>query len=102
MTGRHSFVCLCLDLTEHDLDRAIAEGFTHSELVKRYTGAFMGPCQGKSCMDGLLELLATKVGDSGAPARRPTMRPPAYPVTFAMAAALPGPEISDDDEEAAC
>lgn len=101
MSGRRSFVCLCLDLTEHDIDRAIAEGFTHSELVKRYTAAFMGPCQGKSCMDGVLELLAAKLGDTAPPARRPTLRPPAYPVTFATAAALPGPDPGDDGEESA-
>ena len=102
MSRRRSFVCLCLDLTEHDIDRAIAEGFTHAELVKRYTGAFMGPCQGKTCMDGLLEILAEKIGDPVAPRRRPTLRPPAYPVTFATVAALPGRSPDDDAEEASC
>ena len=51
-------VCYCQDLTESDLIRAIEEGYDHMELLKRYTGAFMGPCQGKMCALNVLKVFA--------------------------------------------
>ncbi|MDQ3669772.1 MAG: 2Fe-2S iron-sulfur cluster-binding protein, partial [Actinomycetota bacterium] len=43
------FVCVCEDVTDKDVKRAIAEGFDSIELAKRYTTVTMGPCQGKLC-----------------------------------------------------
>lgn len=92
MSRDRTFLCLCLDITEHDVERAVQEGFTHAELVKRYTGSFMGPCQGKSCMDTVLAVLAEKTGVPVEQLRRPTLRPPAHPVTFATAAGFAADE----------
>jgi bacterioferritin-associated ferredoxin len=83
-------LCLCLDITEDDLDRAIAEGFADAETLKRYTAVFMGPCQGKACMDTILGLLAEKTGVPQQQLRRPTHRPPAYPVRMGILAGLGG------------
>jgi bacterioferritin-associated ferredoxin len=41
-------ICLCMDITDADIARAIEEGFDHIETLKRYTAVFMGPCEGKS------------------------------------------------------
>ncbi|MFI0418705.1 (2Fe-2S)-binding protein [Spongiactinospora sp. 9N601] len=87
-------LCLCLDITEHDLDRAIEEGFTDAETLKRYTAGFMGPCQGKSCMDTILERLAHKTGVDPESLRRPTLRPPAHPVRLGLLAGLGGSDAS--------
>jgi bacterioferritin-associated ferredoxin len=92
MSGRRSFLCLCLDITEKDLDRAVAEGFTHPELLKRYTACFMGPCQGKSCMDTILAALSERTGQDISEMRRPTLRPPAHPVPLRVLAAEDGDE----------
>jgi sarcosine oxidase subunit alpha len=43
------FVCVCEDVTDKDLKRAIGEGFDSIELAKRYTTVTMGPCQGRFC-----------------------------------------------------
>lgn len=83
-----AIVCPCLDLTEADLERAIAEGFRDAETFKRYTACFMGPCQGKSCMDTILEMLAERTGADPAAMRRPTLRPPVYPIRLGVLAGL--------------
>ena len=51
-------VCYCQDLTESDLIRAIEEGYDHIEMLKRYTGAVMGTCQGKMCGLNVLKVFA--------------------------------------------
>ena len=73
-------VCYCQDLTEDDLIRAIEEGYDHIETLKRFTGAFMGPCQGKMCAVNLLKLFAHKTGRRIEELRVPTMRPPVEPI----------------------
>lgn len=85
-----AFLCLCLDITEADLDRAVAEGFTDAETLKRYTACFMGPCQGKACMDTVLGALAQRTGAAVEELRRPTLRPPAHPVRLGLLAGLGG------------
>lgn len=81
-------LCLCLDITLEDLDRAIAEGFDDPETLKRYTATFMGPCQGKACMDTILEHLARRTGRPVSELRRPTLRPPAHPIRLGVLAGL--------------
>lgn len=83
-------MCLCLDITEADLDRAIDQGFRDAETLKRYTACFMGPCQGKSCMDTILEHVARATGVPVRELRRPTLRPPAYPIALGVLAGLGG------------
>ena len=73
-------VCHCQDLTEADLIRAIEEGYDHIETLKRYTGAFMGPCQGKMCAANVMKLFIEKTGQSFEAIRVPTMRPPVEPI----------------------
>jgi bacterioferritin-associated ferredoxin len=90
---KKSFVCLCLDVTLADVERAVAEGFSEPETLKRYTACFMGPCQGKACLDTVLELIAEKTGADVRELGRPTFRPPAYPVRLGLLAGLGG----DDD-----
>jgi bacterioferritin-associated ferredoxin len=51
-------VCLCEDVSVGDLKRAWAEGYRSSELLKRYTTATMGPCQGAMCGRHLAALAA--------------------------------------------
>jgi bacterioferritin-associated ferredoxin len=90
LTPSKEFVCLCLDVTVADLERAIDEGFVEPETLKRYTASFMGPCQGKACMDTILELVSERTGLDAGELRRPTARPPAYPVRLGILAGLGG------------
>jgi bacterioferritin-associated ferredoxin len=86
-------VCFCLDVTEDDVRRAIADGFDHIETIKRYTGAMMGPCQGKMCRRSLTELYCALTGQSAESVVQPTSRPPMRPVRLGT---LAGRERDDD------
>lgn len=89
-------VCFCQDLTEADLVRAIAEGYDHIETLKRFTGAFMGPCQGKMCAANVMKLFAEITGRSPEELRVPTMRPPVEPIPLGY---LSAESERDCDEE---
>jgi sarcosine oxidase subunit alpha len=90
--GAKKFVCLCEDVTEKDLARAVAEGFDHIETLKRYSTVTMGPCQGKMCHRSSIDLCAALTGRTVAETGTTTARPPAVPVPLgALAARLHGP-----------
>lgn len=89
--GHDGIVCLCEDVSTHDLEQAWDEGFRNSEILKRYTTTTMGPCQGAMC-GRALSCFAASRGDVGhradAPqAPRTTARPPTRPVTLESLAA---------------
>src|SRR5207245_8280383 len=67
------YVCLCEDVSLHDLEQAWDEGWRSSEILKRYTTATMGPCQGAVC-GRLLAAFAGAVTSAGG---RDVVRPPA-------------------------
>lgn len=76
------FVCLCEDVTDQDVETAVAEGYDSSELLKRYSTISMGPCQGKMCSMNALHLCARARGVEVAKAGRTTARPPVAPVAL--------------------
>lgn len=79
-------LCLCHDVTDADIARAVRLGFRHPETVKRYTGALMGPCQGRSCAELVLDAIARETGVDRSSLRVPTARPPAFPVRMGLLA----------------
>jgi len=96
--GRDGIVCLCEDVSLADLRQAWAEGFRSSEILKRYTTATMGPCQGARCGRILAAFVAAQAErgtergtetPSPAPriAARTTARPPVRPVPLEVLAA---------------
>jgi bacterioferritin-associated ferredoxin len=89
---KRAFVCLCLDLTADDIECAVRDGFRDPETLKRYTACFMGPCQGKSCFDTVLELLAERTGTDAADLALPTRRAPVHPVRLGLLAGLDAAE----------
>lgn len=81
------FICLCEDVTEKDLERAVAEGFDSIETLKRYSTANMGPCQGKMCGNLAVRVCARATGRSLDATGTTTSRPPAAPVELCVLAA---------------
>ncbi|HLB40110.1 MAG TPA: glycine cleavage T C-terminal barrel domain-containing protein, partial [Actinomycetota bacterium] len=70
------YVCVCEDVGVHDLEAAWGEGWTGSEILKRYTTATMGPCQGALCSRHLAAFAEGKGAVAKAQGRT-TARPPA-------------------------
>lgn len=80
--GRAGYVCLCEDVGVDDLEQAWREGWRSSEILKRYTTATMGPCQGAMCGHHLAAFVSAH-GASPQAGSRTTARPPAR--TFRLA-----------------
>ena len=80
------FVCVCEDVTDKDVKRAIAEGFDSIELAKRYTTVTMGPCQGKLCHLPSIRLYARENETDEAAIGTTTARPPWQPVSLGLLA----------------
>lgn len=83
---RAGFACLCEDVEVADLQQAWDEGFQSTELLKRYSTATMGPCQGALCHPHLRAFVRDRGGDE-ARSRATTARPPARPVRLEEIAA---------------
>jgi NAD(P)H-nitrite reductase large subunit len=80
-------LCLCRDVTAGDVRRAVAAGYTDVETLKRFTGAFTGPCQGKTCCEAVRRLLAELTGCDLADVPWPVARPPIAPLRLGTLAA---------------
>jgi sarcosine oxidase, subunit alpha len=83
------FVCVCEDVTDKDLKRAIAEGFDSIELAKRYTTVTMGPCQGRFCHVPSIRVYARENEQDPATIGTTTARPPWAPVSLGLLAGRP-------------
>ena len=80
--NKKGFVCFCEDVSDRDIETAIAEGYNSIELLKRYSTISMGPCQGKMCSMNTIHLCARSnnrtVGETG----KTTARPPTEPIAL--------------------
>ncbi len=76
------FVCYCEDVTDEDVETAIAEGYDSIELLKRYSTISMGPCQGAMCSMNTIHLCARANGRTVQETGTTTARPPIAPVTL--------------------
>ncbi len=83
------FACICEDVTDKDVKRAIAEGFDSIELAKRYTTVTMGPCQGKLCHLPSIRLYARENETTEDEIGTTTARPPWAPVSLGLLAGRP-------------
>ena len=76
------FVCLCEDVTDIDIETAMAEGYDSIELLKRYSTVTMGPCQGRMCSLNSIRLCARNGRRTVQQVGKTTSRPPVTPVTL--------------------
>jgi sarcosine oxidase subunit alpha len=79
-------VCTCEDVGAAEIAEAWREGFRSTELLKRYTTATMGPCQGLLCHAHLRAFVRERAPGSASSAPT-TARPPARGMTLEDAAA---------------
>ena len=83
------FACLCEDVTTKDISYSIDEGFDSLELLKRYTTATMGPCQGRMCQLAAIRQTAADTGTDVAEVGMTTARPPWSAVPMGVLAGRP-------------
>ena len=81
-------VCRCEDVTLGELRRAIREGATTMDEVRRVTRAGMGPCQGRTCRLLIASELARYLGKPVGAVVPSTFRPPMKPVKMGELALL--------------
>lgn len=84
---RKEFLCRCEDITTGECRDAIAEGYACFEDLKRFLGVGTGPCQGKSCVQAAMRLVAEARGIPLSEVDVLTFRPPVRPIPFATLAA---------------
>ena len=77
-----AFVDLDEDVQVHDLEDAIAEGYDHVELLKRFTTNGMGPSQGRHSSLNAVRILARAKSRSVDETGATTVRQPIVPVTM--------------------
>lgn len=87
---RKTFLCLCHDVTVDDVEAAVRAGYDDPETLKRFTAAFMGPCQGKWCGRLVMREIARCTGTAADDIQAPSARPPAFEVRLgALASSFP-------------
>ena len=80
------FVDFDEDQTVADLQNAVADGFDHPELAKRYSTVGMGPSQGRLSALNALRVVQQCNGAGSVGAAVTTQRPPYRPVSFGLLA----------------
>lgn len=77
LPDRRSVICPCMDVTRGDMERMSFEGYGTINRMRRFSGLFMGPCQGARCYRNTFEAF-TEI--TGREVDLPTVRPPLIPV----------------------
>lgn len=81
------FVDFDEDQTVKDIQQAVSAGFSHMELMKRFTTVGMGPSQGRTTALNALRVFAAAANMDLGKVRITTQRPPFRPEPFANIAA---------------
>jgi len=79
-----TIICRCEDVSLEEVNRAIDEGYTSLEEIKRLLRCGMGPCQGRTCLMLIAQVLSHKTGKQITEMKFPTVRPPVRPVPLAI------------------
>ncbi len=83
-------ICRCEDVTLGDIRRAIMEGATTMDEIRRVTRAGMGPCQGRTCRPLIASELGRQLKKPVGEVIPSTFRPPVKAVKMGdLAAMLP-------------
>ena len=75
-------VCRCEDITEEDIIKAIDEGYTDLEELRKKLRIGMGPCQGRVCIQLVMRILEKYTGKKLTKISYPNPRPPIIPVAL--------------------
>jgi sarcosine oxidase, subunit alpha len=82
-------VCPCEDVLLEEVLEASRRGFRGVEVIKRYTSAGTGLCQGRYCLPDILLVLSRLEGRPPAEVGYITQRPPVTPAPLSALAGIP-------------
>lgn len=91
-------ICRCSDISRSELHAWIDHGLTTMEELKRLTRATMGPCQGRTCRQLIMQEIAAKTGKPISEVDLPVFRQPLTGVTLGAIADLEFDEEAKSDE----
>ena len=79
-------ICRCQEITKSEIEKAIEDGATTIDGVKRRTRAGMGLCQGKTCQRLVAKIISEKTGKPMSQILPPTFRAPVRAVKIQFVA----------------
>ncbi len=88
----NTLVCRCEEVTLGEIREMIRNGYESLDEIKRISRCSMGPCQGRTCRQLVMQELSKASGTPMAELRMSTFRPPAKPIKL-------GALLGGDDNE---
>ncbi|HWQ29500.1 MAG TPA: (2Fe-2S)-binding protein [Negativicutes bacterium] len=88
----NTMVCRCSEVTLGEVRELIRKGYQSVDEIKRMSRAGMGPCQGRTCRQLIMQELSRATGTKMQDLRMSTFRPPAKPIKL-------GALVGGDDNE---
>lgn len=76
----NTIICRCEEITLGEIREYIRKGYRTLDEIKRISRAGMGPCQGRTCRQLIMQEIAKATGENMAEQKMSTFRPPAKPV----------------------
>lgn len=76
----NTIVCRCEEITLGEIREYIRKGYQSLDEIKRISRAGMGPCQGRTCRQLIMQELAAATGTKMSELRMSTFRPPTKPI----------------------
>lgn len=86
MSEKETIVCRCEDVTLAEVEKAIDGGLATPDEIKRIKRCGMGHCQGRTCLNLMIRLIAKKTGRKIEEVAPTTFRPPGKPVRLKVLA----------------
>lgn len=78
----NTMVCRCEEVTLGEIRDLIRTGYRSVDEIKRISRAGMGPCQGRTCRQLIMQEIANATGENVADLPMPTFRPPTKPINL--------------------
>jgi len=88
----NTIVCRCEEITLGEIREYIRKGYRSIDEIKRISRAGMGPCQGRTCRQLIMQELSKATGQGMSDLRMSTFRPPTKPIKLG---ALVGGEVNE-------
>ncbi len=88
----NTIICRCADVTLGEIKEVIRKGYTTLDEIKRLTRAGMGQCQGKTCRNLLLQVIANELHVPVTEIELSRLRPPSVTIPLELLAKEDGNE----------